>query len=116
MAELKKSTELLLKSYPDSVFADNALYLDGLLCFEANQLPQAEQFLNRVISELPQSNKVVAAIFAKAMIAKKMKKYGQAESVLQQVARTFPGSPEAGRVNFEIKLMKVAQAGRIREL
>ena len=116
MAELTKSTHLLLKSYPDSVFADNALYLNGLLSFEMRDYARAEQFMNQVIREYPQGNKVVGAIFAKAMIAKKMKKYSQSESVLQQVARTFPGSPEAGRVNYEIKLLKVAQAGRIREL
>ena len=116
IAELTKSTHLLLKSYPDSVFADNAIYLNGLLSFEMSEYAHAEQYMNQVIREFPQGNKVVGAIFAKAMIAKKMKKYSQSESILQQVARTFPGSPEAGRVNYEIKLLKVAQAGRIREL
>lgn len=109
-AELQKAVKILLKTYPDSVYADNALYLAGLLALEANDLARSGAFMDRVLREYPKGNKVVSALFAKAMIEKRGRNYGKAKSLLQTIRKLYPGSPEALRVGMEEKIIDMAAA------
>lgn len=109
---LKKALTLLQKTYPDSVFADNALYVSGMLALEMNNHAQAAEYMNRVIKEYPRSNKAVSALFVLAMVEKSRGKYGQAKRILQEVQKAYPGSPEASRVNVEMKLISLAASKR----
>jgi TolA-binding protein len=104
-AETEKNLELFLKTYPDSAFADNALYQTGLLAFENNNLDRAEHFMIRVRREFPNGDKVVSALFAEAMIQKRKQHYPVARRLLDEVWRAFPGSPEANRVVIELKIL-----------
>ena len=110
-AELRKSLHLLLKTYPDSVFADNALYLAGMLAVETNELSRARVFLNQLIAAYPNGDKVVSALFAKGVIEKRDKKYQDAQTLFERVRSHYPGSPEAARAAIELKLMR-GVAGR----
>jgi TolA-binding protein len=104
-AELKKSVQILLKAYPDSVYADNALFLTGSLGFETNDYAYARMQLDRLIQTYPHSNKVVSALFALAVIGKREGKFTDARNKLISIKALFPGSPEAMRVNVELKLL-----------
>jgi TolA-binding protein len=106
VAEMEKATELLIKTYPDSVFADNSLYISGLLAFEANDMSRAEKYMERVIREYPRGNKVAAALFAKASVEKRQRKYDVARRTFHQILVSYPGSPEAARVATELKLLE----------
>lgn len=109
-AELQKAVEILLKTYPDSIYADNALYLAGLLAFESNDLTRSGAFMDRVLREYPKGNKAVSALFAKAMIEKRGHKYKEAKSLLETIRKLYPGSPEALRVGIEVKIIDLAAA------
>jgi TolA-binding protein len=113
--ELQKSLEMLLKAYSDSVYSDNALYLAGILAFENGDLQKANQYLNRVIREYSRGNKVVSALFAKAMIEKREGKYEEAKTSLRVIQTNYPGSPEAFRAVFESKIINKAETAQQRE-
>jgi TolA-binding protein len=105
--ELQKSTSLLLKNYPDSVFADNALYLTGLLALELGDTTLARTYMNRVLREYPTGNKAVSALFASSIIEKRIGNFQGARVLLEKVRAQYPGSPEAKRVGLELKLLSV---------
>ncbi len=106
--EMETTLGLLLKSYPDSVFADNALYLSGLMSFENGDLSDSKSKFDRLLRDYPRSNKAVAALFAKASIERKLGRSNEAKRGFVQVRDLFPGSPEAARVAVELKLIESA--------
>jgi TolA-binding protein len=106
--EMQKSIELLLKSYPESVFADNAIYLAGLLAFEGGDLTSALKQFDKLLRDYPRSNKAVAALYAKASIEKRSGRISDAKRGFLQVRDLYPGSPEAARVSVELKLLESA--------
>ena len=115
LSELEKSLGLLLKTYPESIYADNSLYLGGQLAYELGDGTRALQLMDRVLREYPKGNKAVAALFAKAMIEKRRARFAEARLLLERLQTTFPGSPEAQRVALELKLLNIA-TGKRREL
>ena len=107
-AELEKTLSLLLKTYPDSVFADNAIYMSGLLSFESGDDKAALKQFDRLLKDYPRSNKAVAALFAKASIEKRTGRTADAKRAFLQLKDLYPGSPEAARVSVELKLLESA--------
>jgi TolA-binding protein len=108
VAEMDQSVRLLLKAYPDSVFADNAFYLSGLLAYERENFDRALSLMNRVVRDFPRGNKAVSALMAKASIEKKMGQTSEARRSLIRVQSLYPGSPEANHVAVELKLLDLA--------
>lgn len=109
LSEMEKSLALLMKTYPESVYADNALYLCGQLAYEQGDYQLAGQYMDRVLRLYPKGNKSVSALFAKAIIEKKQSRFGQAKRLLEQLRDQYPGSPEAMRVATELKLIEMAK-------
>jgi TolA-binding protein len=107
MDELQKTLQILLKTYPDSVFADNAVYMAGLLAFEEGDLNRADLLMDRVLRDFPLGNKSVSALFAKAMIQKKSRKFADARFTLGSLQKLYPGSPEAARAEVEVKMVEM---------
>ncbi len=106
-ADLKRVTEILLKTYPQSVFADRAIFLNARLDFENANDPAAMAECDRIIRNYPNANKLVATYFLKAQILKKQGRILEAKSVLADVQTYFPGSPESYRVPLELKLLSL---------
>ncbi|HEY8269998.1 MAG TPA: tetratricopeptide repeat protein, partial [Pseudobdellovibrionaceae bacterium] len=92
--------------FPSSPYADNVLYLAGRRAFSAKNYAEAIKYYQKVITQYSRSNKAVAAKFAKAVTYKKMNLEPQAEGVLNDLRRRYPGSPEAFRAENELKLMR----------
>lgn len=107
IAELEKSVSMMIKTFPDSVFADNALFLAGQLAFEQGDLARAATYMDRVVDDYPNGNKAVSALYAKAMIEKRLSRAGESRRILESLLRAYPGSPEAMRASMEIKLMSL---------
>lgn len=107
LAEMEKSLNLLMKSYPESIYADNALYLGGQLAYELGNFALARQYMDRVLRLYPKGNKAVSAMFAKAMVEKRMARPQEAKRILESLRTMFPGSPESLRVATELKLIDV---------
>lgn len=108
--EMQKTLQLLLKTYPESVFADNALYMSGLMAFEMGNLNLAQKQFERLLKEYPRSNKAVSALFAKASIEKRTGRAASAKRGFARVLDLYPGSPEAQRVSTELKLLEAAKS------
>ncbi|MGZ3748762.1 MAG: tetratricopeptide repeat protein [Pseudobdellovibrionaceae bacterium] len=102
----KSRMQTFLTRFPASPYADNVLYLAGRRAFSAKNYAEAIKYYQKVITQYPRSNKVVAAQFAKAIAYKKMNLAPQAGSVLMDLRKQYPGSPEAFRAENELKLMK----------
>lgn len=105
--DLKRVTEILLKTYPQSVFADRALFLNARLDFENANDQAAMGECEKIIHSYPNANKLVSTYFLKAQILKKQGRLLEAKSVLADVQNYFPGSPEAYRVPLELKLLSL---------
>lgn len=108
--EMQKTLQLLLKTYPESVFADNALYMSGLMAFETGNLSLAQKQFEQLLKEYPRSNKAVSALFAKASIEKRTGRTANAKRGFARVRDLYPGSPEAQRVSTELKLLDAAKS------
>ena len=106
--ELERTQALLMKSYPESVFIDNAIYLNGLLAFENGDYKKAVTHFDRLLRDYPRSNKAVAALYARASCEKRLGRVMNAKRGYIQVRDLYPGSPEAARVSVELKLLESA--------
>ena len=105
-----RNLEIRLKSFskkfPKSPFLDNAFYLAGKMALEEKNYKDSVSYFQRVISEYPLSNKVVASKFGKAMAYKNMNLGSQSVAVFNDIRRKHPQSPEFFRAETEIKLIK----------
>lgn len=99
--KVKRLNSMLLKTYPTSVFADNALFLQASLSYSQGSLGETLQTLNRLIQSYPQSNKVVAAKLLKASLFRRLNLPAQANEIFEKVARDYPGSTEARLAQLE---------------
>jgi TolA-binding protein len=102
----KSRLQTFITRFPSSPYADNVLYLAGRRAFSAKNYAEAIKYYQKVITQYSRSNKAVAAKFAKAVTYKKMNLEPQAEGVLNDLRRRYPGSPEAFRAENELKLMR----------
>ena len=101
----KSRMQSLLSRFPNSSYADNALYLAGRLAVNHANYPEAIRYFGRVEKEYPKSDKVTAATFAKAMTYKKMNLGEFAKRSLLEVRSKYPGSPESFRADAELKML-----------
>lgn len=102
----KKRLEALLKRFPQSPYADNALFLAGRMAVDNKNYAEAIKYFARIEKDYPRSNKIVAAKFAKAMTYKKMNLPEFAMRTLQEVRNKYVGSPESFRADAELKMIK----------
>ncbi len=102
----KSRLQNLLTRFPQSPFADDALYLAGRMAMDHHNYAEALKHFSRIIKEYPNGNKVVSAKFAKAIAYKKMNLGSYAKGVLADVQKRYPGSPESFRAANELKLIK----------
>lgn len=102
----KSRLQSLLTRFPQSSYADNALFLAGRMAVDHNNYAEALKYFSQLEKQFPRSNKLGAAQFAKAMTYKKMNLPEFAKSNLQKVRVKFPGSPESFRADAELKILK----------
>ncbi len=97
---------LFIKKYPQSVRADDALYLAGLNAVASHDYGTALKHFNRVLKEYSYSNKAPSALFAKAAVLKKMEMIPNSQEAFKQVLLRYPQSPESERAQVELRLFK----------
>lgn len=102
----KSRLQSLVTRFPQSPYADNALFLAGRMALDRGNYAEAVKYFSRVEKEYPHSNKVVSAKFAKAMTYKKMSLPEFSRKTLQEVRAKYPGSPESFRADTELKILK----------
>lgn len=102
----KSRMQTFMTRFPGSSYADNVLYMAGRLAFNGKNYAEAIKYYQKVITQYPRSNKVVAAKFAKGLAYKQMNLAPQAKGVMADLRKKYPGSPEAFRAENELKLMR----------
>jgi TolA-binding protein len=105
-AELQKAVKIFLKTFPESAYADNSIYLSAMLGVQKNDLAYAHKALDHLLKEYATGNKAVAALFTKGALYKKQQKWQKARETFVKVAANFPGSPESQRVPLELRLVE----------
>ncbi len=103
---LKSRLQNLLTKFPQSEYADNALYLAGRMAMDHRNYADAIKQFGKIRRSYPNGDKAAAAEFAKGMAYKKMNLPKFAQQVLQGVKKRYPGSPESFRADSEIKILK----------
>lgn len=103
---LNRYLEAMLKRFPNSPYADNALFLGGELALELKNYPEALKHFQKITRFYPLSNRAVAALFAKGMAYRKMNLEAQAKKVFFDLRMKYPGSPESFRAEAELKLIQ----------
>lgn len=103
---LNKSVRLLIKNHPDSVHADNALYLNGLLALSKGQYKRAIKNFVLLQKFYPRANKFPAALIGKGIAYRKLGKLDKAEQAFKVVQDKFAGSPEYYQASVQIKLLR----------
>ena len=103
---LKSRLQSLLERFPQSPYADNALYLAGRMAVDHKDYAEAIRYFSQVERDYPKSNKVAAAKFAKAMTYKAMNLPELSVQVLKSVRAQYVGSPESFRANAELKIIQ----------
>lgn len=102
----KSRMQSFIHQFPQSPYADNVLYLAGMMAVNNLNYPEAVRFFSRVEKDYPNSDKVTAAVFAKGMTYKKMNLESFSKQILTHVKSNFPGSPESFRAEVELKMIK----------
>ena len=105
LSELQKALKIFLKTFPESAYADNAIYLSAMLAVQKEDFRLAHRALDHLLKEHAEGNKAVSALFTKGALFKKEKKWASARRAFQDVAKTYPGSPESLRVPLELRLI-----------
>lgn len=103
---LKSRLQSMLERFPQSAYADNALFLAGRMAVDHKNYAEAVKYFAKIEKDYPRSNKVVAAKFAKAMTYKRMNLPEFAMRSLKEVRSKYIGSPESFRADAELKMMK----------
>ena len=86
-----------LRSFADSPLASNAQYWLGECYYGERRFQEAIDEFERVFAFYPSSNKVPASLLKIAYSHIELRELPMARSVFQQLVRTHPQSPEAGK-------------------
>lgn len=102
----KSRLQSMLTRFPQSPYADNALFLGGRMAVDHRNYAEAIKYFTQIERDYPRSNKVAAAKFAKAMTYKRMNLPEFAVRSLKEVRSKYVGSPESFRADAELKMIK----------
>jgi TolA-binding protein len=102
----KSRLQMLLRKYPDSARADEALYMAGMMAVANKNYGPALKYFNQVLTKYPYSNKANSSLFAKGAVYKKMHLDSLAKETFERVVSHYPGSPEAFRAQNELRLIR----------
>lgn len=96
--------DLILKHYSASIYADNALYLAGLLDYQRGRTSEAIHNFGQIVKRYPQGNKRAAALYAKSMAYSKLNLHQLSRQLLEEITKTYPGSPESQRAWMDLRI------------
>jgi tol-pal system protein YbgF len=101
--------EELLKTYPDSEFADDAQLNIGDAEFQQNRFEQAVAAYNLVIQRYPNGNQVPAAYYKLGVAHERLQRYDSARAAWQQLLKQHPNSAEAGLATQSLRRIERSQ-------
>jgi tol-pal system protein YbgF len=105
----EQSLKDFLSSYPQSTFADNALYWLGETYYVEKRYPDALDAFERVAKEHPDSRKVPDALLKAGYTQYEQKRFREARELLSQVVSGYPDSPAAAEARERLKRLNAEQ-------
>jgi tol-pal system protein YbgF len=105
----EQSLKDFLATYPQSSFADNALYWLGETYYVEKRYPEALDAFQRVAKEHPDSRKVPDALLKAGYTQYEQKRYREARELLTQVTSSYPDSPAAAEARERLKRLAAEQ-------
>lgn len=103
---LKRVVGLFLKTFPQSVHADNSLYLLGRLYLESRKLSEALATFERLEREYPLGNKMPASQLLRSIALKQLSRKDEAEKQLLEIQKIYPGSQESFLAGTELQILQ----------
>tara|TARA_R100000935_G_scaffold1847_3_gene5563 strand:- start:20821 stop:23841 length:3021 start_codon:yes stop_codon:yes gene_type:complete len=102
------------KSFPKSVYRDDALYELGNTYVSLEKTPEALRTYDQLINEMPKSSYTSKALMKKGLIYDNSGKSNEALAIFKRVAKDFPSTPEALQAVSSAKLIYIDQ-GKVNE-
>lgn len=102
---LAARVQSMQQMYPHGTFMDQSWYLMGNFYLEQKDYAKALQYYGKITQFHPNSSKVPASYFAKAIIYKNMGLTDVSKKVFKKLIAKYPGSPESFRARAELKMM-----------
>jgi tol-pal system protein YbgF len=93
----------LLKSYPTSRQAPNALFWQAETNFQQGDYARAALICQDLIQKFPNNPMVPSAMLKQALSFRKLGKLQAAKILLQDVEKRYPGSPEAKSAQMQLR-------------
>jgi tol-pal system protein YbgF len=96
-----------LRNYPNSEYADNALYYLGVCYLEQSRFEPAVQSFDQVINLYPKGDKTPVAYFKKAVAYQQLQRIDDVVEALRKLIELFPDAPEAKLAEQELDKLGV---------
>jgi len=94
-----KGFDELLKSYPNSALADNAVFWIGECHYFQKSYANAQKWYEKIIKDYPKSEHVAAAKYKLGMSLYNQQYKTKAKQYFQDVAKDYPGTEEANKAS-----------------
>jgi tol-pal system protein YbgF len=98
-----KGFQELLKEYPNSTLADNAVYWIAECYYIQNTFADAQKWYEKLIKDYPQSEHIAQAKYKLGMSLYKQRYQTKAKQYFQDVVKDYPGTEEASRAAEMLK-------------
>ncbi|MAP80352.1 MAG: hypothetical protein CL526_04620 [Aequorivita sp.] len=98
-----------IKTYPNSVYRDDALYELGNTYVATNRNKEAVLIYDQLVNEIPQSSFVAKALLKKALIFENTNRSAEALQIFKSVAQRYPSTSEALQAVSSAKLIYIDQ-------
>jgi tol-pal system protein YbgF len=95
-----------MKSFPQNDLASNAQFYLGEIAYSQGDYKAAEAAYDTVLQNYPQSLKLSASLYKKALAENEMGMKLSAKRDLRDVVRRFPGSDEARRAEAKLRQLE----------
>ncbi len=96
-----------LTNYPNTEYADNALYYLGVCYNNQGRYEQAVETFDQAINLYPKADKTVVAYYKKALALQNLQKNSEAIDTFKKLATIFPDSQEAALARQELEKLGV---------
>lgn len=94
-ATLSKITEIYLKTYPQSAYVDNSIYLNAALAASERRWEDIKFWSYRLQVEYPYSNKLAEILLLEAQASRALNQAEKSQNLLLAIDEQFPGSVAA---------------------
>lgn len=95
---LARATRILLKTYPESVHLDNAIFLNAKLAFLQEQWEEVKEWSYELEKKFPFSNKLAAVLVLSGLAHLQLGENAEANRRFLNIYQQFPGSYEAEKI------------------